>query len=73
MMVNKYANSKLFSFTASSPTAHVIPRRGRITTEALISFLLEKYIYAVSTIAVVVEISCDVNFLGHLLIPTLLV
>ena len=44
MMVNKYANSKLFSFTASSPTAHVIPRSGRITTEALISFLLEKYI-----------------------------
>jgi len=39
-MMNRYENNKVLSFTANSPKAHVIPRKGRITIEALISFLL---------------------------------
>ena len=50
-MVNRYENNKVFSFTASSPKAHVIPRKGRITIEALISFLLRMKVWQHYTVA----------------------
>lgn len=42
----------MFSFTASSPKAYVIPRRGRITGEALISLLLGRTINWLSVVIV---------------------
>ena len=46
-MVNRYANTRVFSFTANNPRTHVIPRRGRTAMEATTSFLQRKKSFSV--------------------------